>query len=252
MPTGMSFLQTGNTAVFDWTVTTSVASGVYVVWLQATDSGSPPLSSEAKYYIVVEQEPAAGYNSHPIARDVSFDTIAGEPYTRGGGYTGLMGNSYDANWSGLEPNDNDPNHENMQIYDYDQPAHGTVTVDSDGSFDYTADPGFVGTDVFPYQVVDGTGRVSNWAYCSMNAPNKPLIDIYNGQGAEDAVQDKVNVGAFTVANLNDTDGDGVIDNADYEVRFPSLASYFANASAVNGGLTDFTVNSSTSFTAGRT
>jgi hypothetical protein len=40
------------------------------------------------------------------------------------------------------------------------PAHGSVTLNSDGSFEYTPEPGFVGTDEFTYAAQDGHGGES--------------------------------------------------------------------------------------------
>ncbi len=37
-----------------------------------------------------------------------------------------------------------------------QPANGTVAFNSDGSFTYVPNAGFVGTDTFTYQASDGT------------------------------------------------------------------------------------------------
>jgi VCBS repeat-containing protein len=40
------------------------------------------------------------------------------------------------------------------------PAHGTVTLAADGSYRYTPDPGYTGTDSFTYLVTDPAGDVS--------------------------------------------------------------------------------------------
>lgn len=44
------------------------------------------------------------------------------------------------------------------------PAHGTVTVNADGSFSYTPETGFTGTDFFLYRIVDTNGKKSQLAY----------------------------------------------------------------------------------------
>jgi hypothetical protein len=41
-----------------------------------------------------------------------------------------------------------------------QPAHGTVTVNGDGSFAYTPDAGFTGTDAFDYTIADEVGQTA--------------------------------------------------------------------------------------------
>jgi VCBS repeat-containing protein len=47
------------------------------------------------------------------------------------------------------------------------PAHGTVTVNSDGSFNYVPAANYFGTDTFTYRAVDGTGQ-SNPATVTIN------------------------------------------------------------------------------------
>jgi hypothetical protein len=45
----------------------------------------------------------------------------------------------------------------------EDPKNGTAVLSSDGSFTYTQNSGFIGTDGFTYEVVDGNGDVSNIA-----------------------------------------------------------------------------------------
>jgi hypothetical protein len=55
--------------------------------------------------------------------------------------------------------DSDPVGENdpLVVHSYTQPAHGTVTIDVDGSFTYLPDSTFAGIDKFTYTISDGDG-----------------------------------------------------------------------------------------------
>ncbi len=46
---------------------------------------------------------------------------------------------------------------NITVTDFSQPSHGTVSVNADGSFTYTPNSGFVGTDTFTYTITDTFG-----------------------------------------------------------------------------------------------
>ena len=61
--------------------------------------------------------------------------------------------------AGLLANDGDA----LSVASYTQPAHGSVTVNPDGSFDYQPNADFWGSDTFTYSVDDGTGLTSSAA-----------------------------------------------------------------------------------------
>jgi VCBS repeat-containing protein len=52
-------------------------------------------------------------------------------------------------------NDLDPDGDNLTAVNASDPAGGTVILDTNGSFTYTPDPDFNGTDTFTYQASDG-------------------------------------------------------------------------------------------------
>lgn len=56
---------------------------------------------------------------------------------------------------GLLANDYDPDGDPISAILEDAPLHGTVSVNNDGSFDYTSNPGFSGDDRFTYAITDG-------------------------------------------------------------------------------------------------
>jgi len=57
---------------------------------------------------------------------------------------------------GLLANDTDADGDDLTATGLTQPAHGEVVLKADGSFTYTPDSGFWGTDTFTYQASDGT------------------------------------------------------------------------------------------------
>lgn len=57
--------------------------------------------------------------------------------------------------AGLLANDADIDGDALTVVQSTQPTNGTVVANSDGSFSYTPNAGFVGTDTFTYEVTDG-------------------------------------------------------------------------------------------------
>jgi hypothetical protein len=83
-------------------------------------------------------------NQAPTAVDDGFATAQDTPLSVSA--TGVLGNDSDPD-GGPFP---------LTAQNASDPANGSVTLGSDGSFTYTPDPGFVGTDSFTYQAFDGT------------------------------------------------------------------------------------------------
>src|SRR5207342_2372472 len=84
-------------------------------------------------------------------------------------------------------------------------AHGTLTVGTDGSYSYHANPNTSGSDVFNYTITDGDGDTS---------PSTLTITVKNGQpsvspasatvneAALDTVTDPGDLGPGTVTGSN--------------------------------------------------
>jgi uncharacterized repeat protein (TIGR01451 family)/gliding motility-associated-like protein len=70
-----------------------------------------------------------------------------------------------------------------------QPAHGSIVVNEDGTVVYTPEKGFTGSDSFTYKVKDKNGNWSNVATVNLNIiPNEvevPNVITPNGDGSND-------------------------------------------------------------------
>ena len=66
----------------------------------------------------------------------------------------------------LLANDSDPNGDTLtaSTTPVTGPANGTVVINTDGTFTYTPDAGFVGNDTFVYEISDPSGAVSTAAF----------------------------------------------------------------------------------------
>jgi trimeric autotransporter adhesin len=127
-----------------------------------------------------------GDHVQALAVDAAGDLYAGGQFTTAGGFGpngfNTPGNpanhvakydipsppvavpdTYDANWNtalnvaapGVLANDSDADGEALTAVKVTDPDHGTLALNADGSFTYTPDAGFVGTDSFTYQAKDG-------------------------------------------------------------------------------------------------
>jgi VCBS repeat-containing protein len=77
---------------------------------------------------------------------------------------------------GVLANDADAEHDTLTALKVTDPAHGTLTLNSNGSFTYTPTAGYSGPDSFTYQASDGTrlGDVTTVSL-TVNATNTPPV-----------------------------------------------------------------------------
>ncbi len=75
-------------------------------------------------------------------------------------------------------NDSDPNEDELTAELVDAPWFGVVDLDPNGSFTYTPNENFFGTDVFTYEVSDGTGGTDTATVTITTDPvdEDPVID----------------------------------------------------------------------------
>jgi VCBS repeat-containing protein len=82
---------------------------------------------------------------------------------------------------GVLGNDSDLEGDSMSPAVDAGPAHGDVTLDTDGSFDYTPDPNFEGRDSFTYRSTDAVG--------GLGAPATVTIDVTGTEDEPTAAND---------------------------------------------------------------
>jgi len=130
--------------------------------------------------------PTAGNDAYIINQDTTLNIPA----------PGVLGNDTDA--------DGDP----MTAALVNNVANGTLTLNADGSFSYTPNGGYTGSDSFTYQANDGTANSNN---ATVNITINPVAS----NNAPVANADAYSVDQDTVLNVpapgvlgNDTDADG--------------------------------------------
>ena len=86
------------------------------------------------------------------------------------------------------------------------PAHGTLTVNADGSFKYTPAANFNGTDSFAYQVSDGTvdSNIATFTLTTTAVNDAPVLANASATLAEDTV-----LNLAPLATASDVDGDAL-------------------------------------------
>jgi len=77
------------------------------------------------------------------------------PSARADVYSATQGSTLSIAAPGVLANDTDPQGYPLSALLVTNPSHGSVTLDSDGSFTYTPSQGYLGSDRFAYRVSDG-------------------------------------------------------------------------------------------------
>jgi hypothetical protein len=80
---------------------------------------------------------------------------SGRPIGRADQYTAKAGAAFVLAAPGVLVNDADPDGDTLMARLSTLPANGVLTFNWDGSFTYTPNPGFLGTDTFTYRAYDG-------------------------------------------------------------------------------------------------
>ena len=148
---------------------------------------------------------------NPVAVADSYTVFAGTPLTTTAG-TGILANDQG---STLTKNNLVSN-----------PANGSLSLNADGSFTYTANVGFSGTDAFTYNAKDPSGLITNTVTVTLTVKPVAINDSYT---------------TSTGSALTTTAGTGVLAND----RGAGLTENTVVTSPTNGTLT---INADGSFT----
>jgi len=143
---------------------------------------------------------------------------------------------------GVLSNDSDPNGLSLSASLASGPAHGTLTLNADGSFAYTPSSGYVGADSFTYTATDGQAS-SSAATVAINVTAPPVANPPPGQSVPTAPTNLVaqsEWGNAVALTWSDTAGDAnqfKVERSEDGVNFEVIATVDASVTSyVDGGL----------------
>jgi hypothetical protein len=108
----------------------------------------------------------------------------------------------------------DPEQDALSVFSFSQPSHGSVTSNGDGTFTYTANPGFVGADSFGVTIEDGKGGFCDtvMSIVVQAPPADPdagkRTTTFTNFAAIQAGGADISLNGFRVPRAMDWDGDG--------------------------------------------
>jgi hypothetical protein len=121
-----------------------------------------------------------GVHTSSTVATVTFHDNANNtpPITQPDNYSVLEGQVLTVNaLQGVLANDQDPNYDLLTVLVRAQPAHGFLKLSVDGSFIYTSNAGFYGTDSFTYTASDGYATSASTLVTITVMPNFGTITI---------------------------------------------------------------------------
>jgi hypothetical protein len=128
-----------------------------------TSGGSVALSPDGSFTVT----PDPGFVGKLTFTYQAYDSVAssntatvtvnviGPPVATNSAYTVVAGQTLYVPAPGVLGDDTDPSGLPLSVASHTHPGFGTLTINSDGSFSYTPDPGLSGLDSFTYVATDG-------------------------------------------------------------------------------------------------
>ena len=108
---------------------------------------------------------------------------------------------------GVLSNDTDPEHDALTAVLVSGPAHGSLTLNSNGSFSYTPSSGYTGSDGFQYKANDGTSNSLSAATVTISVTNTLPVGVADSYSGSHDRTLSVSAGSGVLANDTDADGD---------------------------------------------
>ncbi len=175
------------------------------------DDGNPQATDTATVYIEVSRlgDPD---NDPPVANADTNTTEVDTP---------VSGN--------VLVNDYDPDGDPITVTGNTDPSNGTVTVNPDGSYTYTPNPGFEGVDIFTYTICDdGTPALCDTATVTITViPDHQNITVANDDSYFSFINEPIN--GNVLDNDSDPEGDNqTVDTALTPVSGPTNGTLVIN------------------------
>lgn len=110
--------------------------------------------------------------------------------------------------SGVLANDNDADDDSLSVTLVDDVVHGELTLNADGSFSYTPDADYFGTDSFTYTANDGTDdSATTTVTITVNPINDAPVAVNDAYSVDEDGVMTINAGAGVLSNDVDVDED---------------------------------------------
>ena len=164
-------------------------NGLDTLVYQVCDTGFPVLCDTAIVYLTINP-----VNDPPVATADINNTLMNTPVS-----------------GQVLTNDKDPEGTVLVVNPtpVSNPTNGLVVLNLNGTYTYTPNPNFVGTDIFTYQVCDsGSPAKCDTASVTIEVMPPPTFDNDDPIANNDATQTPINTPVLIVVKANDFDPDG--------------------------------------------
>ncbi|MCW5607007.1 MAG: DUF4347 domain-containing protein [Nitrosomonas sp.] len=139
--------------------TLTIPAGQTQATIQVAINGDTDLETDETFTLAITPQ-GGGEIFQAIATIISDDAqnTQNPPVANPDSYTVVSDTILAVNvLSGILANDTDTENDSLTASLVDAPSQGVLNLNADGSFNYTPNTGFTGTDTFTYRAFDGTG-----------------------------------------------------------------------------------------------